>query len=232
MRVEHLADGDRRHGVLADQPERVLVLGRRRILEPEQPVGLDRLAEARRLDRRQAVVDVVQQVEVEAELRAHGLEELRREVEVLLGRPRLLLRPVLGRRLVRGVALGDAVDRLQSRHAALRADRLVAQRAVALDRVERLGDVAARSRGRRPARRRATRRPAAGRAACPASLALDVPQRHVDRGDRRHRHRAAPPVRALVEVLPDVLDALRVAADQQRAEVVGEVARRRRARGR
>ena len=63
-------------------------------------------------------------------------------------------------------------------------------------------------------------------------LALDVPQRGVDRGDRRHRHRPAPPVGALVEVLPDVLDAARVAPDQQRDHVVGRGSSRPPARAR
>ena len=40
----------------------------------------------------------------------------------------------------------------------------------------------------------------------------------------RHRHRPAPPVGALVEVLPGVLDAPRVAADEQRHDVIGQVA--------
>lgn len=36
-------------------------------------------------------------------------------------------------------------------------------------------------------------------------FALDVPQRHVDRRNRRHGNRAAAPVCTTVEVLPDVL---------------------------
>jgi hypothetical protein len=54
-------------------------------------------------------------------------------------------------------------------------------------------------------------------------LALDVPQGGVDRGDRAHRHRPAPPVGAPVEVLPGVLDPGRVAAQQHRDDVVGQV---------
>ena len=57
----------------------------------------------------------------------------------------------------------------------------------------------------------------------PGDLALDVPERHVDRGDRRHRHRPAAPVGAAVEVLPGVLDAVRVAVDQQRHDVLAQV---------
>src|SRR3954468_20957692 len=56
-------------------------------------------------------------------------------------------------------------------------------------------------------------------------LALDVPQRHVDRGNRRHRHRPAAPVGTLVEQLPDVLDAPRIAPHEQRQHVIREVTR-------
>ena len=41
----------------------------------------------------------------------------------------------------------------------------------------------------------------------------------------RHRHRPAPPVGALVQELPDVLDATRVASDEQRQHVIGQIAR-------
>src|SRR5262249_15833015 len=36
-------------------------------------------------------------------------------------------------------------------------------------------------------------------------FALDIPQRHVDRGNRRHGHRTFAPVGSAIEVLPDVL---------------------------
>ncbi len=55
-------------------------------------------------------------------------------------------------------------------------------------------------------------------------LALDVPERGVDGRDGRHGDRTATPVAALVEVLPGVLDAGRVPAHEERADVVGEVA--------
>ena len=76
-RVEHLADRERRRRVLADQPEALLVLGRRRVLQPEQVVRLERLAEPRRLDRRQAVVHVVQQVQVGPEALAQRARRAR-----------------------------------------------------------------------------------------------------------------------------------------------------------
>ena len=58
-------------------------------------------------------------------------------------------------------------------------------------------------------------------------LALDVPQGDVDGGDGGHGHRATTPVRALVQVLPGVLDAAGVPADQQRADMITKVGRHR-----
>ena len=55
-------------------------------------------------------------------------------------------------------------------------------------------------------------------------LALDVPERHVDGGDGRHRDRTAAPVCAAVEELPGVLDLRGVAADEELDDVVLEVA--------
>ncbi len=57
-----------------------------------------------------------------------------------------------------------------------------------------------------------------------AVFGLDVPQRHVDGGDRRHRDRAAPPVRAAIQELPDVFDLVRIAADEAGHDVIGQIA--------
>src|SRR5690606_11477076 len=54
-------------------------------------------------------------------------------------------------------------------------------------------------------------------------LGLDVPQRHVDGGDGGHGDGAAAPVGALVEVLPDVLGAERVLADEGGGDVILQV---------
>ena len=63
-------------------------------------------------------------------------------------------------------------------------------------------------------------------------FALDVPQRHVDGGDGGHRDRAAPPVGSAIEILPDVFDLERIAADEAGKHVLGRDSWRRRARGR
>ena len=51
-------------------------------------------------------------------------------------------------------------------------------------------------------------------------LALQIPQREVDPGDRAHDHLPGRPERAAGELAPPVLDPRRVLPDQQLAEVV------------
>ncbi|MNJ67154.1 hypothetical protein D3C77_632980 [compost metagenome] len=72
--VEDLAHGQRRGGVLPDQAEGVLVLGRRGVFHPEQVVGFQRFAQATGFDRRQAVMHVVQQMVLETQLVADAVE--------------------------------------------------------------------------------------------------------------------------------------------------------------
>ena len=220
--VEHFAHGQRSRGVAADMAEGFLVLRRRRVLHPEQAVGLQRLAKLRRLVGRQPVVHVVQQLVLEAVSVAQLLEQLRREIEVLRRVPhRFGGKPRVGR-LVMQVSAADAVGLVDTGNAALRADRLVAHIDVTADRIDRLLEVG-------PVGVAVDQHPVA---AAPAEqlverhaghLALDVPQRGVDSGDRAHRYRPAPPVGAAVEVLPDILDPLRVLADQAGDHVVGQV---------
>ena len=76
-----------------------------------------------------------------------------------------------------------------------------------------------RWRGSSSRRRAAPCRRAADRAASGA-LALDVPQRDVHAAHRVEQHRAVAPVRAHVARLPDVLDLVDVAADEERLEVL------------
>ena len=224
--IEDLAHGQRRGRVLADQAEGVLVLGRGRVLDPEQAVGLELAAQARGLDGCEAVVHVVQQVVLPAQLGAHGLEQARHVAQVLAGVPVVLGRQAAVGGLVEGVPAADAVDLLQPGHAALRADGLVAELGVAQHLVDRLLDVAAvgvavdHDAAAARATQHLVQRQAGG-------LGLQVPQRGVDGRDRAHRHRPAPPVGAAVEVVPDVLELVRVAPDQAGHDVVLQVARHR-----
>jgi hypothetical protein len=43
---------------------------------------------------------------------------------------------------------------------------------------------------------------------------FDIPQRHIHGGDGRHGNRTATPVSTFVEELPDVFDAVRIAANE------------------
>ncbi len=54
----------------------------------------------------------------------------------------------------------------------------------------------------------------------PGALALDVPERDVHAAHRVEEHRPVAPVRAHVARLPDVLDLVDVAADEERLEVL------------
>ena len=191
---------------------RVLVLGRGAVLQPEQVVRLQRLAEPRGLDGRQPVVRVVQQRELRAELAAHRLEhggdvpQVGAAVPVLLRGQRRALRRLVVVALALGARLGgDAVHGVDARHRGLHPDRAEPQLQVLADRVEQLLGVAARgvpvghdAGPGGPAEELVERQA--------RDLGLDVPQGHVHGRDRRHGDRPAPPVRRAVEELPGVLD--------------------------
>ena len=126
------------------------------------------------------------------------------------------------------VALGgrvarDAVDRPQSGDRGLDADRPVSLIEVRPHVVEQLGKITAgcvavgHQSGSGCAAEQLVQRH-------PGGFRLDVPQRDIDGGDRRHRHRPAAPVCAAVEKLPGVLDLVGVPADQQRNDVITQIA--------
>src|SRR5687768_5362517 len=103
------------------------------------------------------------------------------------------------------VSTADAIGHGNARHPGLRPNGLVAHVDIATDGVYRFFEV--RSIGvtiyhdafpAHPAEEIVERHP--------RHLRLDVPERHVDRGDRPHRHRPAAPVSATIEILSDVLD--------------------------
>ena len=220
-RVEHFADGNRRHGVLTDQAEGFLVFCRGRVFQPEQAVFFNRLAQPRGFNGRQAVVHIVQQMRLETEFFAHGSKQFGDVIEIFFGRPGLFFRPAFGRGFV-SAALGDAIDRFHARYAALRTNRLeafflifgkglqgfrdVATRGVAIDH-----HVFARGTAQQLIDRQI------------GDFSLDVPQCHIDRANRRHGHRAAPPVSAFIEVLPYIFNFLRIAANQQRADMILQI---------
>ena len=63
-RIENFADSNWRGGVLPDQPETRLIFGRRRVFQPEWAIRLQIFAQPSGFDRRQPVVDVVEQMDV------------------------------------------------------------------------------------------------------------------------------------------------------------------------
>ena len=148
-------------------------------------------------------------------------------VPVLLHRERAAAGGLVVVALPRRLGLrGHPVHGLDPGHRGLDPDRLVAELQVLADRIKQRRDVRT---GRVPV----GAQPVPGRPAeqlvdrHPGQLALDVPQRHVHRGDRGHRHRAAAPVRGPVQELPGVLDPVRVLADQQLRDVLLQVRRHR-----
>ena len=167
---------------------------------------------------------VVQQVQVVAIGVAQPGEQLRDVVHVFRGRPHLLMRQRLDHAApILLCALAGAVNRGQAGDADLAADGDMALVALAADGVDGLLDAHALGVGvdhrllPRGAAQQLVQRHV-------RRLGLDVPQRHVDGRDRGHGDRPAPPIGALVEILPDVLDLRRVAADQKRRDMVLQVA--------
>ena len=193
------------------------------IFQPEQAVGLQVFAQARGLNGREAVVHIVQQVQLRPGGGADFLKQLRRVAQVFFGGPIVLTGQVRIRWLVKHGATAHAVDLVQARHTALRAHRPVAHGLVAQHFVHRVGNVPpvcmAVDHDPRSAlapeqlvQRHASR------------LGLDVPQGGVHRRNCAHGDRPATPIGALVEVLPDVFNLPGIPADQTGDQVVIEVA--------
>ena len=89
-------------------------------------IGLEGLAEARGFDRGEAVVDVVEKMDVGAEFDAEFFEELRGEVEVALGGPEGFGRQAALGWLVGLAGFGDSVAAGYAGDAGLGADGEVA----------------------------------------------------------------------------------------------------------
>jgi hypothetical protein len=79
---EQLPHGDRRRGLLAQKTEILGVLGGERVFEEEQVERFELPGEAYGLDRRDALVDVVQQLDLVTEGVAQVFEETRDQAAV------------------------------------------------------------------------------------------------------------------------------------------------------
>ena len=217
--VEELTHGDGHARLLAQQAEVLVLLGRERVLDEVRVIALQLLADLDRFRQGHALVDVVEQLHLFAQLQPDVLEELGEEAHVgsrlphrggTRGSIHLLLR--------RGAAAADPVGG-EARHRHLDAhvpETLLEGRAALL---LHLGKVA-------PARVVVAVGGLAHLAAQElverhvGALGLDVPERLVHPAHGVEEHAAVPPVRADVRRLPDVLDLVRVPADQERPEVL------------
>ena len=82
--IEDFTDGQRCRGVLPDEAEAFLHLRRNRIFEPEQMKRFEALPQARRFNRRKAMMRIVQQVKIRAEFLAQPFKQPGREIQVEL----------------------------------------------------------------------------------------------------------------------------------------------------
>jgi len=112
--------------VLANELESLLVLDGSRVLDPKGTVWLKVLTKTGGLNWAEAVVDVVEQVHVEANSITRGLEEGRDGREVLLARPNGLRRQRVVRWLIEKLVLGNTVGLLEAGNTRLEAYSLVA----------------------------------------------------------------------------------------------------------
>src|SRR5690606_27941567 len=80
--VEHLAHRERRDRVTSNHFERLLIVGRRCIFEPEEPEWLEIAGEARSFDWRHAVMAVVQKLDLRAMCGSQLVEKLRHHVQI------------------------------------------------------------------------------------------------------------------------------------------------------
>lgn len=92
--VKNFAYGNRRNRMLTDEAEALLIFSWRRIFHPEQTVVFNAFAKAGCLNGSQTMVHVMQQMFVKTKFVTHCIKQFWRKVEVLLGRPQLLFRPL------------------------------------------------------------------------------------------------------------------------------------------
>src|SRR6266850_8530676 len=177
------------------------------------------LPQARCFDGCEPVMRVMQQVNFRSELLAKPFEQERREVQVQLGAPYILRRSIFFRRFVIHFAAAHSVCAFQPGNATLRANRFVSKFEVVGDRLNGLLEVptAGMSVNENAAAGSASQQLIDGHV---QSLALDVPERGVDGGNRTHGDRAAAPIRALIKVLPQILNPPCIAPDQEWNDVV------------
>src|SRR5580658_2133933 len=83
--VEDFADRERRGGVLANDAKAFLELGGDGVFEPEEVIGLEAFAEACSFDRREAMVGIVEKMNVIAIFNSKRFKELRNMEKIFIG---------------------------------------------------------------------------------------------------------------------------------------------------
>src|SRR6266545_823739 len=224
LRVEQFAHRQRRRGLLAQQPEMIVLFRRERVFEEEEAMPFDVFTELYRLCQSHALMHVVQQFNLLAEFRPQMIEQFGEHPDVR-GRFPDRVRVRVGRADgfgCRFAAAGGSAARAVGRQAWRRdlyADVAVAHLhpapRVFLDLLEvasagveiEVGaetDLTAEQLIERHVR----------------AFALDVPQRDVHAAHRVEERRAVAPVRAHIRRLPDVLDFVHVATDQKWLQIL------------
>ena len=181
---------------VADAPEPLELVGRQRVLEEEQAVRLERLRQPDGLDRRQPLVDVVEQLQLGADGAADVVEQLGRSAGVAVGvvvgaRERLARDRSRGRRSASATVARSASARRSRPSGSGRARSPLPVRA---GRYRALPPARGRRRGDRPSPPRGTCRPAGRRRACPAILPLMSQSAMSTPRDRVVEDRAVAPV--------------------------------------
>src|SRR5215469_4991559 len=206
-----------------NESEAVLQLGGRGVFQPEKMKRLEFLAKASGFDRCEAMMRVVKEMQVGTEVPPQTREKLWNEVEVEFGRPQIFRGSIFFGGFVVVAALSDAVGARQARDSALNANGLIALSHESRDRFHGLFKVGAAGVSvdhqavPRSAPEKLVERDA-------EALRLDVPKCSVDRRDGGHGHRSTAPIGAFVEVLPGVCNAASIATDEQRRDVIGQIA--------
>ncbi len=212
--------------MFANQLKGLLILGGSRVLQPEQTVGLEVAGQPRRLNGRQTMMHVMQQLDLRSVIGAKPLEQLGHRLQILGSRPLGLGGQDALRRLVCIAGARHTVRLLQSRHAALRTDRLVSHlneaphlRAGLIEIAPVSMSVDERTVARAAAEQLVQRQ--AGK------LGKNIPKRDIHRGNGCHRHWATAPIGAAIEELPRVLDPPGVASDEVGNHVLLQICRHR-----
>ena len=216
---EQLAHRDRNRRLLTQDAKVLDVFWRKRVFEKKELVGLEVAREPDRLDGWHPLVDVVEQLDLVAEVGAHALEQPGNDAAVRPGLPGRLIRPEM--RGLLGIASsvsGGSVSGVAG-HVHLAPHVAVALVHEPPSRVLDLFEIAARSVRiqRRSLAALTTEQLIDGHA---RPLALDIPQRLVHAGERVVEHRPTAPVGADVGRLINVFDVVRIAPDQERLEIL------------